>query len=356
MKRLWLCCLVLGVIAGSSEGKSDVFSVQGSWILEDGPMQVLDVRWLGEERILLAAFHDGTVVIDLSQPDKTRVAETVLRGGNGAVLRSHSRLARSGDLVAAGLPVYQIVTVDLSSDERVPEPGPFFEFIDDFDLHQDRLAVLGSRRNDDDLPGPVIAWMIDLEEGGEERPLLHSVDSRKGPWPIDSCGSFELGAVRFLPSGELVIVPGVEPDIYLFDAQGKLKRTWPTGRLGLVESCDLDRKRIEYLARDQEARWRWINQRRTVDDIVPLPDGDIGLIVRDALAGPGVRWTLVRLGRDGRTTLSALPFRSETDRAFLRADVEDGRAVVLIGQWWSKDSEVDVPPRIWVGRFGKRLR
>lgn len=344
---LWILGLA-GVLVSpafaSAPASQAGFGVERELKLPAAVRQVRDVRWGEDGSLLLARFVEGTMELSAD----SGAGETLLPGGNGFEPRMHWSLGFSAGRLAVASPVYELV---LREPDGSVTQGPFFEHIDDLDLWRERLAILGSRRNDDRVPAPEIAWLIDLEGEAEELPLLRSVDSPKGPWPIDSCGAFGMGAVRFLPSGELVVVPGVEPDVYLFRPDGRLVRTWPTAPLNIAGECDLERAQVEHLSRDEEARWRWLNRRRTVDDVVPLPGGEVGLVVRDPTAGAGVRWDLVRLRRDGATSSVRLPFVADTDRAFLRADVRGGKAVVLIGQWWSKDTAVDVAPRLLVGRF-----
>lgn len=324
------------------------FVIGESWTLPGELERVKDVRWVGEDSIYVARSGEGTARLSLVPERTPEVSGTPLPGGHGARPRVHSMLGYSQGQLVVAAPFFEIVLDDAEGDPRY---GPVFEGIEDVDIDHGRLAVLASRRDDEGIPEPTIAWLIDVDDDAKERSLVRSVDSREGPWPIDSCASYDMGAVRFLPDGNLVVVPGVEPDVYLFSSEGRLLRTWPTEPLDLADDCDMSRKQVEHLALVEEERWKWLNRRRTVDEIVPLPGGDVGLIVRDATAGPGVRWSLVRLREDGGHSVHSLPFDSPTDRAFLRADVRAGKAVVLIGQWWSKDTDVDVAPRLITGRF-----
>jgi len=82
-----------------------------------------------------------------------------------------------------------------------------------------------------------IAWLGGLSEGAAGlKPIYFSVAGR-GAQPMAECAVLELGAVRFLSDGSFLVVPGVEPGIYWYDAAGDLVRTWESEALGLGGLC-----------------------------------------------------------------------------------------------------------------------
>lgn len=70
------------------------------------------------------------------------------------------------------------------------------------------------------------------------------------------------------------MVPGVQPGIHLYNAEGNLIRTWDSELVGLDTDCStLSPEQIRRYATGWLPRVAWLNQRRTLDEILPLSDG-----------------------------------------------------------------------------------
>jgi hypothetical protein len=226
-----------------------------------------------------------------------------------------------------------------------------FAAILDLDANGHRLLLLGAQKDEQErfAPDGAIAWIGSLTRDlADLRPVYYS-SSGPGAKTVANCGLFDLGAVRFLRDGSFLVVPGVEPGAYLYSAAGKLSRTWDTAQIGLDSGdCEtLDGKLRNRLYADPEPRFAWLNQRRTLDDILALP-GDPGLIVRRVAQGR-TSWELKILGREGKITTVALPVRSTTDLAHLRGDVRGDRIAILVSEYGKHGPAA--PPRLILARI-----
>ena len=149
-----------------------------------------------------------------------------------------------------------------SSDAIVSQP---IEYVADLDVHGDRLLLAGLRRDDAGKLGAdgAFVWLASLPDGAL-RPIL-PFTSRGA---IENCAGFHVATVRFMSDGSFVIVPGAEPGIYLYDAQGRLQRSFDSERLNLLSQCQMSRDEHTLATSQPEARQRWINRHRIVDEVV----------------------------------------------------------------------------------------
>jgi hypothetical protein len=169
-----------------------------------------------------------------------------------------------------------------------------------------------------------MAWLGSLSAGEEGlKPILPFRNQDE----IMRCAGFGLGVVRFLHDGSFIIVPGTEPDIFLFGRDGKLQRTWRTETLGIEARCGLDKEQSKSLWVNPVGRQEWVNRRAIIDEIVDTPDGP-ALIIR-TLKNSRATWEMVVLNGDASARFT-LPFSSEDPWAHVTADMRGGRLIFLI--------------------------
>lgn len=136
--------------------------------------------------------------------------------------------------------------------------------------------------------------------------------------------------MRFLPDGSFLVVPGSQPGAHLFNKDGRLVRSWTNQEIGLTTDCsDMTVERFKAVATQKGTRKGWLDQRRVLDDILPLQEGP-GLLVRSMGRDGAVRWDLVIL-RQGGVEKVEVPFVGETSSDRLRGDVRGGKIVLLRG-------------------------
>lgn len=286
-----------------------------------------DVRWASESSVYLALVKAGTVEVSL-EPLGGKVEKVILGAREPGGFWGCSRLGASQDYLVAAGPAFSL-TWRKRTDPLRKEIA--FDGIEDIDVGGRRLAVLGARRDDKGrfAPEGAIAWVGSLDKDLTDlRPIL--LDQRgEGAPNLSACGNFELGAVRFLQDGTLLVVPGFQAGAHLYDAGGRLIRTWDTAGLGLDNDCPgLTQEQVMQLTYP-DPRSAWLNQRRTLEDILPLPQGP-GLLIRSVSQGRP-SWMLKVLDRNGPGHKTyAVPIPPVSDLSYLRGDVREGRIVLLL--------------------------
>jgi hypothetical protein len=318
-------------------------------ILSDQPLppalnRALDIRWAGDDSVYLARGREGTVqasVNSLGGQIRDVIPGVAKTGGFWA---SH-RLAGSARYLVVAAPFGALTWQPVTG-------GPRKELgldVMDMDLHQDRLVVLGARRDNQGrwAPDGAIAWLGSLDQGLRDlKPVLF--DSRGAGAPnLAACGFFELGAVRFLEDGSFLVLPGVQPGAFLYGPTGKLLRTWDTGTLDIDTDCsDLSVEQARQL-QEPGARVVWLNQRRTVDDIFPLPEGP-ALLVK-SVSGGQTRWEMQVLQRQGGVSTYPLPITYSGFHGVLHADIRGDRVAFLLVDF--KKNGLQSNARLILGRL-----
>jgi hypothetical protein len=295
----------------------------------------MDVRWANENTVWITSPQTGVFHVDLSKdgPPALEIPGGQ-KGGTKAEVFLPFRIAASDEYLAIGAPVWFL---------GWKQPGhknlaghQYFERIIDLDVWNNRVAVLGMQRSLEGKLSPdgAIAWSGSLDKGLQDIRTLIISKSGAGARSFDACAVLELGAIRFLDDGSVVVIPGSEPGVFQFGNDGKLLRTWQSDVIGLEGSCKISEETMFRLSADPEFRWDEMNRWVIVDDILPLPQGP-ALLVRKYLPGmkPSTTWLLKLLKNDGSVKTFELPISSPGGLAHLRGDVSGGRIVLLIAQY-----------------------
>ncbi len=307
--------------------------------LPDELHAAIDLRWASGHSVYVALGGGGVVEASLpagggggARSDTAGgigVLQQVIPGKSkpGGVFLA-SRLAASSEYLVTAAPAFQVAWRRLGQSGVLSEA---FEFVQGIDVRGDRLAVVGVRADEQRrfAPDGAIGWLGSLDRRlSDLRPIAFS-STGPGARAMVNCGSFGLGAARFLADGSLLVIPGVQPGAELFDGGGRPVRAWDTAVLGIDTDCaTLTAQQTARLAADYPQRLAWLNQRRTVDAILPLGE-DAGVVVRSA-GKDATHWELKILHRDGSWTASRVPLAGASAFAHLRGDVRDGRLVLLL--------------------------
>ena len=286
----------------------------------------MDVRWASDHSVVLALNKNGVVEYDL---DGKSAPNLMIPGeGSPGGFWNSRHVGISPRYLVAGSWLFTMTWRPLASAVRKEEA---FEEIQALDVHENRVAVVGARRNvqGDYAPDGAIAWIGSLDKDlSDLKPLIFDARGVGAP-SMGACGTFSLGATRFLSDGSLLVVPGVQPGIDFFDPQGKLVKTLDTVVLGIDTDCSsIDKDMGAKMGHDVPRRLAWINQRRIVDDVLPLPAGP-GLLIRSVQKGE-VRWTLKVLHPDGKVVVYDVPVHAENAFSHLKGDVRAGRLILLL--------------------------
>lgn len=344
-RLLWPHCLAAGLLltlwtAVVQAGESTPLRVLSDQPLPDPLRRADDVRWAGPGSVFIAAAMAGAFEVEIGKATNAPPQLIIAPVPVPNYLRHCSRLGVSDEYIVSACPIRSVFWKPRSSkDPDKVQTELSFDAIVDLDVWKGRLLLLGARRDAQRrfAPDGAIAWTASLgEQLTEVKPLMYSV-SGPGARNMDACGIMDLGKVRFLPDGSFVIAPGVEPGIFLYDAAGKLKRTWQADLVGFDAGCGISDEQMYSFSESFVTRYQWINQRRVLDEILPLADG-LGFVIRTRSAGQ-TRWQLKVLGNEGGVSSYELPFTSAAEYAHVRGDVRDGRIVFLL-----LDRFKDAPP------------
>lgn len=292
-----------------------------------------DIRWDGDDRLLISDLREGiarVTVTDSASPEW--LPEWPAGHAPGS---RYMYIGRSGRFIAAADLAFGMRWLGTDPGDAIVSQA--IEYVADLDVHGDRLLVAGLRRDENGQLGAdgAFAWTGSFADGAL-RPVLPFTNRAA----IENCAGFHLATVRFLSDGSFVIVPGAEPGVYLYDAQGRLKRNFATEALNLVGDCELTREEQSLLSTDAGARQRWINRRRIIDEVVELPSGP-ALIVRTRDEHV-TRWELVPLATGEPRPL---PVTSASPWAHVAADARGGRIALLLADRVA-EREGGRPPRL----------
>lgn len=279
--------------------------------------KAFDIRWASERSLYIGLMQNGTVEVPLQALEgagpaawKVIVPGHLAPGG----FWSSYRLGASGQFLAVAAPVRSLIWKP-AHQSHYREAETRLDAIEDIDVWQGRLVALAARRDEGGrfAPEGAIAWTGSLDRDLKDlKPLLYDTSGPGAPG-LNRCAGFGLGAARFLRDGTVLVVPGFQPGAHLYSPEGKLIQTWDTVALGLDSDCGrLTEEQSRPLLMGYDARASWFNQRRILEDILPLPDGP-GLIVRSASQGK-VSWQLLILRGNGEVRKQALPVSSRTQR------------------------------------------
>ena len=302
-----------------------------------------DIRWASDDSAYVSWESDGVAERNLDGTKRRGwVPDLKTLGG----IDHYSHLAVSSGILAVSSELHSLVWRPLKAavDGRFPVHRQEFRMTQDFDLSGDRILLLGDARHERTFsPKAEVAWIGTLAANlGDLKPLLRDAGGAGAP-NFHNCGSYQMGAVRFLGDGSFLVVPGFQDGIHLFDAGGRQVRSWSNEQVGVDSHVGCGTMSAEEERRfrvDDADLSRWIESHHLVDDILPLPQGP-GLLVRSWGADGRAHWTLKVLQSEGvKTYVVPVVGRRPFDR--LHGDVRNGRIILLLsnsGYPYSKSPE-----------------
>ena len=298
-----------------------------------------DIRAIDGSTVYLALGRNGIVRLSAKSSKVERHVEKPAEEGGFFFA---ARLGASPTRLAVASPFGAFAWRGLPEGKTGTLP---FALVMDVDVQGDRIVVLGADTDDTGTwaADGGLAWIGTMEGEKLELSLLALSDKGRGSQSVARCHFLESGAVRFLPDGSILVVPGVESGVYLYDRRARLIRTWQTEPLGILDDCPFDAEQTSQMAGDPAARWAWLNRFRTVEDIVPAA-GEPALLVRSVMKGR-TSWSLTTLLADGKTRNQTLPVTQDGERWHARADIYEGRLMLLLFEY-ALPGEKATPPRL----------
>lgn len=303
-----------------------------------------DVRWSGDQEVLLSAVREG--VLRLSTADADAEPEVLVPGGTWSGPKD---MGLSERFLAASIDFGALGWLDRKLGQPNPEVAPL-NLIGDLDVHGDRLALLGTQRAEDGRWAPEggLAFVGSLSRNLEDlRPVAFSADG-PGSVTMARCALFDTGSLRFLEDGRLVVVPGVEPGVFLYAPDGELLRTWESAPLGFHDDCEMDDETQRGLQADPAVRHRWSHSRVLLEDVFDL-GGRPALVLRHPEEG-GTSWELVVLEEEGVRRIP-FPVTTRSTKSFLRVARRGDRLAALIIERGHFLGDAEALPRLVVLRI-----
>ena len=341
-----------------------------------------DVRWLEDDKLLLGVIGRGLYAWSIrDEAGQLRVALEVpeaemLQIGDRTVVdsnqyeRDYGRLSVSPD----GIAFTDLFSgVHLATEDGIDTLADM-EHVGDLDRRGSLTAAVGLVRKDDDAWGPYAAWLIE-DAGGVRRGLLPTRDGGRG---LQWCGDAELSVIRFISEDRLLVIPGAEAGVFVYDREGALRHSLDAETFFADDGCDVEANEWGRSPLfDAYARAEWLGQRRVIDEVVADGEGNVYFFVRYAADGQAadrvarertwipdgtplllgfgvgvlnqqlitdrvvasappprgrVCWDLVHSHVDDLRTVTRQPcvIESEFADTRLRADVRGGRTVILL--------------------------
>jgi len=330
MSRIASSMLLFCVVLFASGASAAELLIQHRFDLPDGVSYATDIRWSGPDSLVLLAPRNGLMEL----------------GTDGVVTKRHPiRFGRFADCMAASKDEVLVASLN---DEILwwnrrdgTTKKVTFPTVSDLDFGDNTLFVLGLQASRGVWsPDGVVAWAADgRRQPVEWKPLLR-MSSPKQQVHFVNCFLLQVGVIRLLSDGTVLIAPGADEGIVRLTRDGHRLQAWTGADVPFDSPCRVSMAQAAPMG-DPEARAEWSNSRRILDELVALPDG-FGAIVRYSRNGVSM-WELVRYRFDGnRPERIPVPFRSEKHYARVRADANGLRIAMLIvdRQWHVGDERV----------------
>ena len=243
-----------------------------------------DVRWFGDGTVLIGVIGLGVHAWRIGESGvRLRVAleepEAEVRETEGRRFIGPSRERDYGRLAVSP---QGIAFADLFAGIHVANErgiiGPLdMEFVGDLDRRRSRTAAVGLMRADADSWAPYVAWLIE-DAGGPPRGLL---PTRDGGRALEVCSDAELSVIRFIANDRLLVIPGAESGVFVYDGEGGLRDSVDAATFFAESGCDVEPNEWGNSPLS-DAYWRadWLGPRRMIDDVVADGGGNVYFFVR----------------------------------------------------------------------------
>jgi len=310
---------------------SPPLEVVSRFALVEKPGQAfVDLRWAGKSSIYLADSQAGVTEVKLEEglPEARRLTPATAQMG----MRGMDHLAVSDKWIVAATVARLAWRAVEGGDWHVLEGRGYFHEVD---IRGDEIVMLGLPDTEtfERSRGGVV-WRSDLSKGLSRWDVLYESEAVASDSHVINLQA-ALGSVRFLPQGGFVVAPNFLPGVLLFSASGSLQRRWTpeeiwgSGKPGKAAVGDEEAWR-NWKFEPEELR-RVLASRRTIDAVLPLPEGP-AIVVREP-RGDTARYRLGVLGPEIRWY--DIPLGNVSPMARLRGDVdEQGRIVLAAVERW----------------------
>lgn len=279
----------LGATAGlaSAQNPETAPSLEGLKRL-DLPREIArasDVRWLAEGEIVLGVIGSGIHAWRLGESGaELRVAledpaPEVLEIGGRAVVnrntfeRDYGRFGISPQGLALADPFGGVF---LANESGINGPVDI-KFLGDLDRRGALTAAVGLVLGDTDGWSPYAGWLI-ADGSGSPRGLLPTRDGGRG---LELCRDAELSVIRFVSEDRLLVIPGAEAGVFVYDLDAALHDSVDAATFFAESGCDFELNQWgSSPLSDAYQRADWLGPRRIIDEVVADGGGNVYFFVR----------------------------------------------------------------------------
>jgi len=301
-----------------------------------------DVRWHEDDALLLGVGGHGVYTWRVGAEHVELVA--TLAGSSRATygLQNYSRVggASSGS-VAFSSSAYGVYRWDDSGIRSLKD----IEMVGDLDRRHGMTVAVGLSRNLDGSSDPDdraqiwedrLAWLI--FDDGTVRGLL----PRRAAETSESVLVSSLGVARVLSQRQVLVVPGLEPDVFVYDRTGRLEGVFETETFFADSPWQIGPD-LKYLLAERAYFEAWLSRHRVIDEVVADAAGNVYFFVRRVQAvlpyprylkpGPRVTGGFTVIGPSGELTPVPLSDRQVAEMLELvRAsghDIQSGEPIAV---------------------------
>ena len=260
----------------------------------DLPPEVIrasDVRWLEDGELLLGVIGPGIhswrigekagqLRVALEEP-----AAEILKVGGQAVVNSNRYERDYGHLAVSpdGMAFTDLFSgIHLATEDGIDSLAAM-EHVGDLDRRGSLTAAVGLVRKDSDGWAEHAAWLIHDGEPAA-RGLMPTRDGGHG---LELCSDAELSVIRFISEDRLLVIPGAEPGVFVYDREGAFLDSLDAETFFAEGGCDVEANEWgRSPLNDAYARADWLGQRRLIDEVVADGEGNVYFFVRYAADVP----------------------------------------------------------------------
>ena len=238
--------------------------------LPESVARASDVRWFGEDMLLLGVVEDGVFSWRFGEEEAQR--EVRLFGTKYRVPGhpDYGRLGGAGsDDFAFGNGLFGVYVHESTGIRLLKD----VELVGDIDRQGSLTAAVGLSRAEDRSWEHHVAWLFD---GPVVRPLLPTRDHGLA---MALCYQVDLSVIRFLSEDRLLVIPGTERGVFVYDRSGSLVDSLTSESFFADSGCEIGEEQ-SLLLRGAPFRAAWLNRRRVIDEVVVDDVGNVFLFVR----------------------------------------------------------------------------
>ncbi len=274
--------LALTVVSATLLGAQEapVFEELSRLDLPDAVERVTDVRWLSDDELLLGVGSDGIHAWRIGDDETRIVASRAEAVGRRRGFESYSRIGGASSAAVAFGGAIRGVHLQDADGTRLLKP---VEIVGDMDRRGSLTAAVGlSRRSGDYGRGDWedhIAWLFE-DDRETPRDLLPTRDAGQS---MDRCWEADLSSIRFISDDRVLVVPGGEPGVFVYDRSGALIESLATETFTADGGCEIEEGQGVLLSQPLYGL-AWLGQRRVIDEVVADGEGSVWYFVRSAVA------------------------------------------------------------------------